>query len=334
MQLIDEVKINVKSGKGGNGAVGFRREKYIPQGGPDGGDGGRGGAVIIQSDQNLNTLSDYRFKHHFQAENGKGGMGRKKTGRSGKDLIIKVPLGTQIFSDNLALQLYDFNDTESEFIIAIGGKGGLGNVHFKSSVNQAPKFAVDGELGEEMWICMKLKMLSDVGLIGFPNAGKSSLISKFSNARPKIADYPFTSLAPKLGMVKRHGQEFIMADIPGLIEGASTGVGLGIKFLKHIERCNTLVHLIDITQEDICHQYDVIRRELIAYSSILGEKMSIICLNKIDLVDDVTQDQKMQQLAEHTGKKIYPISAATGDNLNRLLDLIVQNVSHHRSVAT
>ena len=327
MQLIDEVKINVQSGKGGNGAVSFRREKYIPQGGPDGGNGGRGGSIVIKSDKNINTLSDYRFKHHFKAENGKGGMGRNKTGRSGNDLVLKVPLGTQIFSDNLELQLYDFNDQELEFVIARGGKGGLGNIHFKSSVNRAPRFSIDGEPGEEMCIWMKLKMLSDVGLIGFPNAGKSSLIAKFSNARPKVADYPFTSLAPKLGMVKQHGREFIMADIPGLIEGASTGIGLGIKFLKHIERCKILVHLIDITQEDICNQYDVIRKELVSYSHMLGEKKSIICLNKSDLVDNAERDKKIHELTKHSSKQVYAISAATGDNLNLLLDLIVQNLS-------
>jgi GTP-binding protein len=320
MQLIDEVKVNIQSGKGGNGCVSFRREKYIPYGGPNGGDGGRGGDIIISSDPNINTLAHFRYKHHFKAPNGQHGMGNNKSGKDAQDMILEVPFGTQIFSDDGGVLIYDFGNEKSDFIISKGGRGGIGNSHFKSSTNRAPQFAIDGELGTEMWIWIKLKMLSDVGIIGLPNAGKSTLLSKTSNARPKIADYPFTTLSPKLGIVRSRDNEFIMADIPGLIEGASEGIGLGIKFLKHIERCKVLLHLIDINNEDIAEDYKTIRVELENYSTELTKKVEIICLNKIDAIDIDIAQQRANDLSKIIGKEVFIMSGISGYNIEMVLD--------------
>jgi GTP-binding protein len=320
MQLIDEVKVNIQSGKGGNGCISFRREKYIPYGGPNGGDGGKGGDVIISSDPNINTLAHFRFKHHFKAQNGQHGMGSNKSGKAGEDVILKVPFGTQIFSDDGEIMIYDFGNHQSDFVLAKGGKGGIGNTHFKSSTNRAPQFAIDGEAATEMWLWIKLKMLSDVGIIGLPNAGKSTLLSKTSNARPKIADYPFTTLSPQLGIIRTHDREFVMADIPGLIEGASLGVGLGIKFLKHIERCKVLLHLIDINSEDIINDYKKIRTELQNYSEELVKKVEVICLSKADSLDIEVATQRAQELSKAIDKEIYIISAVSGYNIEFILD--------------
>ncbi len=331
MQLIDEVKINIQSGKGGNGCVSFRREKYIPYGGPNGGDGGRGGDVIISSDPNINTLSHFRYKHHFRAENGQHGMGNNKSGKAGENIILQVPYGTQIFSDDSGVLIYDFGNNQLDFNIAKGGKGGIGNSHFKSSTNRAPQFAIDGELGSEMWIWLKLKMLSDVGIIGLPNAGKSTLLSKISNAKPKIADYPFTTLSPQLGIVRSRDKEFVMADIPGLIEGASIGIGLGIKFLKHIERCKVLLHLIDINSEDILGDYKKIRAELANYSPELSKKTEIVCLNKSDSMDIEIANNKAKEIESATGKEIFVMSGISGYNvqviLDRLFDLFPESIN-------
>ena len=323
MQFIDEVKIYLKSGNGGNGAVSFRREKYIDMGGPDGGDGGRGGNIIFQSNSHMNTLLNFRQKQHFKAENGEGGKGSNRTGKSADDIILEVPVGTQIFSESGNI-LYDFTKDEEDFLLLKGGNGGLGNSHFKSSVNQAPLRRTEGILGEEMWIWLKLKLISDVGLIGLPNAGKSTFLSRTTSAHPKIADYPFTTLSPGLGVVYQDDCEFVLADIPGLIEGAHLGHGLGIKFLKHIERCNILVHLIDVMSENVAEDYLTIRNELCAYSELLAEKQEIICLNKCDSIDEESLAEKISELHAVSKNKIFTISAHTGLGVVEVLRYVVK----------
>ncbi len=319
MQFIDEAKIYIRSGDGGNGCVSFRREKYIPMGGPDGGDGGRGASIIFIANPHLNTLSHFRFKRHFKAPGGEGGMGSNKNGKAAKDMYIPVPVGTQIFDETGSLLLFDFTKKDQEFKILKGGKGGLGNTHFKSSVNQAPERSTKGIVGEEADVWLKLKLLSDVGLVGLPNAGKSTLLSKITSAKPKIADYPFTTLTPILGVVSVDDEEFVVADIPGLIEGAHEGHGLGDKFLKHIERCGLLIHLIDITSEDIIGDYDMICHELKEYSEILGDKKEIICLNKTDLLSEKEIDERTKSMEKHTKNKIYLISAGSSQGLKPLM---------------
>ena len=286
MHFIDEAKIYLKAGDGGNGSVSFRREKFIEFGGPDGGNGGKGGDVIFSAVPNLNTLIDFRYKQHFRAERGHGGSGVNCTGASGQDLIIEVPVGTQIFDESGEELLYDL-DSISEVIIAKGGAGGAGNAVFKNSVNQAPRKAVPGWEGDELWVWLRLKLLCDVGLLGMPNAGKSSFLSKVSGAKPKIADYPFTTLKPQLGVVRLGYEEFVVADIPGLILGASKGLGLGDRFLRHIERCRVLLHIIDISSSDVSYiidSYNTVHNELKEYKAELGNKEEIIALNKIDLL--------------------------------------------------
>lgn len=322
MQFIDEVKIYLKSGNGGNGAVSFRREKYIEYGGPDGGDGGRGGSIIFTSNPHINTLLSYRYNQHFKAESGEHGKGANCTGKSGSDLFLEVPVGTQILSESGNL-IYDLAKPYEEFKILQGGKGGLGNVHFKSSINQAPTKRIDGTKGEELWVWLKLKILSDAGLIGLPNAGKSTFLSRSTAAHPKIADYPFTTLSPGLGVAQIDDREIVLADIPGLIEGASEGLGLGDRFLKHIERCGILVHLIDIFGENIAKDYKIIRQELVSYSDILGAKPEIICLNKCDGIDEESIKQKIKELNKVTKNPIYPISAHTGQGINDVLRAIL-----------
>ncbi|MCH2037916.1 MAG: GTPase ObgE, partial [Rickettsiales bacterium] len=266
MQFIDEAKIFVKSGDGGAGCVSFRREANVPKGGPDGGNGGRGGSVIIQGIAGLNTLIDFRYQQHFKAKKGDHGQGRNRNGAAAKDLIINVPVGTQVIDGDSDELIIDIDSVEKHYVLAQGGQGGLGNTNFKSSVNQAPKKATNGTSGEERWVWLKLKLLSDSGLVGLPNAGKSTFVSSVSRARPKIADYPFTTLTPQLGVVYVDDSEFVIADIPGLIKGAHKGQGLGDQFLKHIERCGVLLHLIDATQEDVVEAYRVIREELQGYN--------------------------------------------------------------------
>ena len=285
MKFLDQVKIFIKAGDGGSGSPSFRREKFIEFGGPDGGDGGKGGSVVLRSERNLNTLIDYRYQQHHKAERGTDGAGKKRTGRSGKDLFLKVPVGTQVFEEDNKTLIYDFVKKGEKFVAANGGKGGLGNSRFKSSTNRAPRKFTKGKIGEEFIIWLQLKTIADIGIIGLPNAGKSSLLSAITSATPKIANYKFTTLNPNLGVAVYDDKEITIADIPGLVEGAHKGVGLGIKFLKHIERCKTLLHLIDITEKDLESTYKQVKNELKSYSKDLLKKEEIIVLNKTDLVD-------------------------------------------------
>ncbi len=284
MKFLDQVKIFVKAGDGGSGSPSFRREKFIEFGGPDGGDGGKGGSVILKSERNLNTLIDYRYQQHFKAERGGDGSGKNKTGKGGKNLVLKVPIGTQVFEEDNKTVIFDFKKENEEFVIANGGKGGFGNTRFKSSTNRAPKKFTKGVNGEEYWIWLQLKTIADIGIIGLPNAGKSSLLASLTSANPKIANYKFTTLNPNLGVAMYDDKEITLADIPGLIEGAHTGTGLGIKFLKHIERCKTLLHLIDITEEDLVKSYKQVRNELKKYSKDLLKKEELVVFNKVDLI--------------------------------------------------
>ncbi|MDX1923704.1 MAG: GTPase ObgE [Rickettsiaceae bacterium] len=319
MQFIDEAKIFIQSGKGGDGATSFRREKFVPQGGPDGGDGGRGASVIFIANSHLNTLLHFRYKQHFKAEPGQNGMGKNRYGKAGEDLIVEVPVGTQIFDETSSIILYDFTKDGQEFKILNGGRGGLGNSHFKSSINQAPERSTKGGLGSEMWVWLKLKLISDCGLVGMPNAGKSTFLSKVTSAKPKIADYPFTTLKPSLGVVRIYEDEFVLADIPGLIKGAHEGSGLGDKFLKAIERCGVIIHLIDIGVDDVIETYEIIRKELESYSDLLAKKRELICLNKSDSVDVEEMQEKVAQLANHTKENIFVISAAGSFGLDDVI---------------
>ena len=285
MKFLDQVKIYIKAGDGGDGSPSFRREKFIEFGGPDGGDGGKGGSIILKSERNLNTLIDYRYQQHHKAERGTDGAGKKRTGRGGEDLILKVPVGTQVFEEDNKTLIFDFKKQNEKFVVANGGKGGLGNVRFKSSTNRAPRKFTKGKKGEEFIIWLQLKTIADIGIIGLPNAGKSSLLSAITGATPKIANYKFTTLNPNLGVAIYDDKEIVIADIPGLIEGAHKGVGLGIKFLKHIERCKTLLHLIDITEKNLESAYKQVKSELKNYSKDLLKKREIIVLNKIDLLE-------------------------------------------------
>ena len=285
MKFLDQVKIYIKAGDGGDGSPSFRREKFIEFGGPDGGDGGKGGSIILKSERNLNTLIDYRYQQHHKAERGTDGAGKKRTGRGGEDLILKVPVGTQVFEEDNKTLIFDFKKQNEKFVVASGGKGGLGNVRFKSSTNRAPRKFTKGKKGEEFIIWLQLKTIADIGIIGLPNAGKSSLLSAITGATPKIANYKFTTLNPNLGVAMYDDKEIVIADIPGLIEGAHKGVGLGIKFLKHIERCKTLLHLIDITEKNLESAYKQVKNELKNYSKDLLKKREIIVLNKIDLLE-------------------------------------------------
>lgn len=331
MQFIDEATIYVKAGNGGNGCVSFRREKFIPRGGPDGGDGGKGGSVIIKCVPNLNTLKDFRYKRKFVAQNGETGKGSEKSGKSGENLIIKAPLGTQIFFEDGTLY-YDLNEIGQEFTLAKGGNGGWGNVRFKTSVKQAPRKANPGQPGEEFNFRLELKLLSDAGLIGLPNAGKSTFLSVVTSAKPKIADYPFTTLKPKLGVVYIDDYEFVLADLPGLIEGASEGKGLGHRFLKHVERCGVLLHLIDINVPDVVKVYSGIRAELKNYNKTLVNKKEIIALNKIDTLGQEEIKEKRKALRKLVGnrKKIFEISGVTGEGVKELLRELKKEVMEFR----
>jgi GTP-binding protein len=326
MQFLDEAKIFVRSGNGGAGCVSFRREANIPFGGPDGGNGGRGGHVIVRSTSNLNTLIDYRYKQHFKAKTGMHGMGKQRDGVKGEDITLIVPVGTQIYDEDGFTIIADFTESDQEFMLAKGGGGGLGNVNFKSSTNQAPRKATQGELGEEKWVWFRLKLLCDVGLVGMPNAGKSTLLAATTRAKPKIADYPFTTLKPQLGMVYVDGAEFLMADIPGLIEGAHQGVGLGVRFLKHIERCGAILHMIDGTQEDVVASYQMIRAELAEYSDVLAEKAEIIALNKCDAISENDAQIKLDALKQASGGEVRLISAVTGEGIEQLKRELFQMV--------
>ncbi len=319
MRFLDQAKIYVKAGDGGAGCVSFRREKYIPRGGPNGGDGGDGGSVIVRVDEGLNTLIDYRFKQHFKAKRGTHGMGSNRTGAAGADIVLDLPLGTQIFAEDGETLLADLKEADQVITLAHGGRGGQGNARFKSSTNQAPRFAQPGEEGDEHWLWLRLKLLADAGLVGLPNAGKSTFLAAVSRARPKIADYPFTTLEPKLGTVVIDDSSFVIADIPGLIAGAHEGAGLGDRFLGHIERSGVLVHLVDGTEEDVVSAYRTIRTELDAYGQGLENRPELLCLNKADaLTDDVLAERKAL-LEDAAGKPIHITSGASGLGVTEVL---------------
>jgi GTP-binding protein len=326
MKFLDQAKIFIKAGKGGSGSAGFRREKFIEYGGPDGGDGGDGGSVILIAEENLNTLIDFRFQQHFKAEKGQDGMGKKKTGKSGKDLILKVPTGTQIFEEDNNTLIEDLKSSGQKIIIAEGGRKGLGNVRFKSSTNRAPRKKTDGTEGEGLWIWLQLKVIADVGIIGMPNAGKSSLLSVLTKAKPKIANYPFTTLNPNLGVASYLDKEITLADIPGLIEGAHEGMGLGGKFLRHIERCKSLVHVIDMNSENILEDYLSVRNELSKYSKALMKKKEIIVFNKIDIIQVSEINKKINYFKKRVKKKFYKISVIQRKGLNTIKEVLVNNV--------
>jgi len=333
MHFIDEVKIHLQAGNGGNGASSFRREKFIPRGGPDGGDGGRGGSIILECVGSLNTLIDFRFKQHFNAKSGQSGRGACQNGSSGDDLILRVPVGTQVFSDDKSELIVDLMNEGERFVIVKGGRGGLGNINFKSSTNRAPTYAQKGEAGEEKWVRLELKLLSDAGLLGMPNAGKSTFLAATTRAKPKIADYPFTTLKPQLGVVYVDEHEFVLADIPGLIEGASEGRGLGDRFLKHVERCGVLLHLLDGSAENIVENYATIRGELAGYSEELLEKPEVVAINKIDLLEADELKKKTTALKSYLKKqgqkspKIFAISGATSKGVNEVLRELYQKIN-------
>ena len=322
MKFLDQAKIYVKAGNGGSGSSSFRREKYIEYGGPDGGDGGTGGSVIFESERNLNTLIDFRYKQHFNAENGKSGSKKNKTGGGGKDLVLKVPTGTQIFEEDNNTLIYDFTKDKEKFVVATGGEGGLGNTRFKSSTNRAPRKKTLGKKGEEFWVWLQLKVIADAGIIGLPNAGKSSLLSRCTRAKPKIANYPFTTINPNLGVLNMNHKEVILADIPGLIEGSHKGVGLGDKFLRHIERCKVLIHLIDISEKDIIGNYLKIRNELSKYDKSILKKKEIVVFNKSDLVNMDLITEKLKNFRRETKKNFEIISLVSKQNFDKVKKLI------------
>ena len=319
MKFLDHVKITIKAGNGGDGCCSFRREKFIEFGGPNGGDGGHGGSIILSAAAGLNTLIDFRFMQHFKAERGENGKGNNKTGASGEDLILKVPVGTQVYAEDKKTLLCDLIKEDEKIKIANGGKGGLGNTKFKSSTNQAPRKTTKGSKGEEFEIWLELKIIADIGLVGFPNAGKSSLLSLITRAQPKIADYPFTTITPNLGVLNIDDKEIVIADIPGLIKGAHKGVGLGDKFLKHIERCKSILHLIDINEKDLFNRYKIIRKELEKYSPELTNKKEIIAFNKIDLLDQNEIKLKTQDFEKNLDKEFFKISILKKNNIKELL---------------
>ncbi len=330
MKFLDEAKIYIKAGDGGKGCVSFRREKFIPDGGPDGGNGGAGGSVIAECVAGLNTLIDYRYQQHFRAKNGQQGMGSNCTGASSDDLIIKLPVGTQIFEDDKETLVADLTRVGQRVLLAKGGIGGLGNQCFKSSTNQAPRISTPGEEGPEAWLWIRLKLMSDAGLLGLPNAGKSTFLAAVSRAKPKIADYPFTTLTPQLGVVYVDNREFVLADIPGLIEGASEGVGLGTRFLGHVERAGILLHLIDGTQEDVVGAYKTIRGELEAYSPELAETPEIVALNKCDSLTEDEIKEKKALLKKASKKTVHAISGVTGDGVQKVLREMLKVIEEKR----
>ena len=326
MKFLDQAKIYIKAGNGGSGSASFRREKFIEYGGPDGGDGGDGGSIIIESDRNLNTLIDFRYAQHFNAQHGKPGSKRNKTGGNGKDLILKVPTGTQIYEEDNNTLIYDFTKNKEKYLVAAGGKHGFGNVRFKSSTNRAPTKKTKGNAGEEFWIWLQLKVIADVGIIGMPNAGKSSLLAALTRAKPKIANYPFTTLNPNLGVTVYGNKEITLADIPGLIEGAHEGTGLGDKFLRHIERCKILLHLLDLSEKDLTKNYLKVRKELEKYDKTLSKKIEIIVLNKSDLLEKKEIEKKMNLFKTKIKKKVEIISVFTDKKLLDIKKILFKNV--------
>jgi GTP-binding protein len=312
VQFLDQCKIYLRSGDGGAGSMSFRREKFIEFGGPDGGDGGRGGAVVFEAAENLNTLIDYRYQQHFRAQNGRGGAGRNRTGADGKALVLRVPVGTQVLDEDRETVLLDLTKPGERVVFLEGGDGGFGNAHYKSSTNRAPRRADPGWPGSERWVWLRLKLIADAGLVGLPNAGKSTLLAAVSRAKPKIADYPFTTLKPQLGVVRVGDEEFVLADLPGLIEGASEGAGLGHRFLGHVERCAAILHLIDGTEPNVVEAYRTVRTELAAYGHGLAEKPAIVALNKSDAIAKPDLDRRRRALVRAAKGKVLTLSAATG----------------------
>ena len=327
MKFLDQVKIYVKAGNGGDGSPSFRREKFIEYGGPDGGDGGGGGSVILKSEQNLNTLIDYRYQQHHKAKRGENGSGQNRTGKGGEDLILKVPLGTQVFEEDNKTLIYDFTKIGEEFIAASGGRGGLGNTRFKSSTNRAPRKYTKGTLGEEFTIWLQLKTIADIGIIGLPNAGKSSLLAAITNANPKIANYQFTTLNPNLGVASYDDKEITIADIPGLVEGAHKGTGLGIQFLKHIERCKSLLHMIDITNDDLKKSYKQIKNELKKYSDKLSKKRELVVLNKVDLIDNNEVKKIIKEFSKNTKSEVITLSTLEKRSVSQIKAKLISYAS-------
>ena len=325
MKFLDQAKIYIKAGNGGSGSASFRREKFIEYGGPDGGDGGSGGSIIIESDRNLNTLIDFRYAQHFKAQHGKPGSKRNRTGANGKDLILKVPVGTQIYEEDNNTLIYDFTKNKEKYLVASGGKGGLGNVRFKSSTNRAPKKKTKGKIGEEFWIWLQLKVIADIGIIGKPNAGKSSLLAALTRAKPKIANYPFTTINPNLGVTYYDGKEVTLADIPGLVEGAHKGIGLGDKFLRHIERCKILLHLIDISEQDLITVYKNIKFELSTYDKDLAKKKEIIFFNKSDLLNEKEINKKLNEFKKKIKSKYEIISVFSSKDIQKIKKILIKN---------
>ncbi len=325
MKFLDQAKIFVKAGYGGSGSASFRREKFVEFGGPDGGDGGDGGSVILIAEPNLNTLIDFRFQQHFKAGRGQNGMGKNKTGKAGDNLILKVPIGTQVFEEDNNTLIEDLTKKGQKIIIAKGGKKGLGNVRFKSSINRAPRKKTDGTEGESFWIWLQLKVIADIGIIGMPNAGKSSLLSVLTKAKPKVANYPFTTLNPNLGVASYSDKEVTIADIPGLIEGAHEGVGLGDKFLRHVERCKSLIHLIDLSDENIVENYIKVRKELSKYSDNLSKKKELIVFNKVDILKNSEVIEKVKNFKKKIKKNTYKISVLQNKGLINIKKILITN---------
>ena len=333
MKFLDQVKVYLKAGDGGNGCVSFRREKFIEFGGPDGGDGGRGGDIVFEAVPNLNTLIDFRYQQHFKAERGVGGSGRNCTGRGGKDTVIRVPVGTQILSEDKDEVLADMVKAGQRVVLLEGGNGGWGNARFKTSVNQAPRNANPGLEGGEAWVWLRLKLIADAGLVGLPNAGKSTFLAAVTRARPKIGDYPFTTLHPNLGVAQIDGTEFVIADIPGLIEGAHEGYGLGDRFLGHVERCAVLLHLVDGTQDDVAEAYHIVRGELEAYGGGLEDKAEVVALNKTDALTPEMIEERRAILEDACGKPVQILSGAAGHNLPDVLRALIGHVRAARQEA-
>ncbi|WP_341711680.1 GTPase ObgE [Erythrobacter sp.] len=323
MHFLDQAKIYLKSGGGGPGAVSFRREKYIEYGGPDGGNGGKGGDIVFEAVQGLNTLIDFRYAQHFKASRGGHGMGKDRTGAGAPDLVIKVPVGTQVLSEDKEEVLADFTEVGQRVVFLEGGMGGRGNASYKTSTNRAPRQHQPGEAGQEMWVWLRLKLLADVGLLGLPNAGKSTFINQVSNAKAKVGAYAFTTLVPKLGVVTHKGREFVLADIPGLIEGAAEGAGIGDRFLGHIERCRVLIHLIDIAGVDPVEAMQIVEGELEAYGAGLRDKPRLVALNKLDLADKELGEGFAEELIAAGAEKVFRVSGATGEGIEELLDAVL-----------
>jgi len=331
MKFLDTAKVHIASGAGGNGCVSFRREKFIEFGGPNGGNGGRGGDVWAEAVENLNTLIDYRFRQHVSAKNGQHGMGREMTGANGADAVLQVPVGTMIYEEDGETLICDLETAGQRALLLEGGRGGFGNAHFKSSTNRAPRRANPGQPAQEKAIVLRLKLIADAGLVGLPNAGKSTFLSRVSQARPKISDYPFTTLAPQLGVVRAGETDFVVADLPGLIEGAHKGAGLGDRFLGHAERCSVLLHLVDGTQREIAHAYRCIRKELFAYGHGVTDRTEILALNKIDAIQKPLIGRKRKALEKASGKPVFLISGVTGEGVPEVLHALAREVERQRT---